>query len=287
MTSHDVVAQVRRLSGQRHIGHAGTLDPLAEGVLVLACGDATRTVEYLSDADKAYCAWIEFGRTTTTYDAEGETVAVCDRIPAREEIEAVLPRFRGTITQRPPVYSAIQVGGRRLYALARAGAQIEAPPRQVQIMRLELTDWQPPVATLFVECSKGTYIRALAHDLGQALGCGAYLKRLVRLRTGPFTLDEAVTLEELSRRFVDGTWPEIIYAVDTAVLDRPAAIFSEAHARRLAQGQLVRVAMATPAPGPVRAYDVRGRFVALIEWQPRAGAWKPLKVMAHAYSARG
>lgn len=287
MSSHDVVARVRRLSGQRHIGHAGTLDPLAEGVLVLACGDATRTIEYLGSADKAYRAWVEFGRSTTTYDAEGDTVAVCTHLPTRDEIEEALLQFRGTITQRPPVYSAIQVGGRRLYALARTGAAVEAPSRQVQITRLELVGWQPPVAELSIECSKGTYIRSLAHDLGQALACAAYLKRLLRVRHGPFTLDEAATLDELARRFADGTWPEIVYAVDTPVLDRPAAIFSEANARRLVQGQLVRTAVAAPPAGPVRAYDTRGRFIALVEWLPRAGAWKPVKVMAHACAEGG
>ena len=160
----------------RRIGHAGTLDPLAEGVLVVAIGKATRLIEYLVDADKLYAAEVHLGVETDTYDAEGRVLA--ERPVGhltREAVAEALEAFRGEIEQRPPPFSAISVGGERLYARARRGEVVEAPLRRVSVTRLDLLDWQSPVAHLEVECSKGTYIRSLAHDLGRALGCGAHL----------------------------------------------------------------------------------------------------------------
>ena len=189
-TSHDVVARLRRAErGVRRIGHAGTLDPLAEGVLVVATGKATRLIEYLVDADKLYGAGVHLGVETDTYDAEGRVLAErpVEHL-TREAVAGALEPFRGEIEQRPPPFSAVSVGGERLYARARRGEMVQAPLRRVSVTRLDLLDWQPPVAHLEVECSKGTYIRSLAHDLGRALGCGAHLSALVRLRAGRLPL---------------------------------------------------------------------------------------------------
>jgi tRNA pseudouridine55 synthase len=201
MTSHDVVARVRRLIGQRRVGHAGTLDPLASGVLPVLVGQATRLAEYLSESGKAYRASVRFGVVTTTYDAEGEVVRVAPEAAlalTRERIETVLPQFLGEQEQVPPVYSAIKRDGQPLYALARAGREVTPEPRRVRIDALHIVAWAPPDLALDVECGKGTYIRSLAYDLGERLGPGAHLAALVRTRSGPFRLAQSVTLERLA-----------------------------------------------------------------------------------------
>ncbi len=204
-TSFAVVSLLRRWSGERRVGHAGTLDPDATGVLVVCLGQATRIVEFLAGAGKTYRAEIELGVTTDTYDAAGKVVGRSDPSSVTEEqVRRVLESFRGTIAQVPPMHSAIHHKGKRLYELARQGIEVDREPRQVEISRLELLAWQPPVVTIEVDCSGGTYIRSLAQDIGTALGCGAHLKRLVRLKSGPFHLDDAVSLDSpgrsLSRR---------------------------------------------------------------------------------------
>jgi tRNA pseudouridine55 synthase len=201
ITSHDVVARVRRLIGQRRVGHAGTLDPLASGVLPVLVGQATRLAEYLSESGKAYRATVRFGVATTTYDAEGEVVRAAPEAALalrRERIEAALPGFLGEQEQVPPIYSAIKRDGQPLYALARAGRAVTPEPRRVRIEALRIVAWQPPDLVLDVECGKGTYIRSLAYDLGERLGPGAHLAALVRTRSGPFRLVESVTLERLA-----------------------------------------------------------------------------------------
>ncbi len=204
MTAHDVVAVVRRRLKTRRVGHAGTLDPLAAGVLPVAVGSFTRLLPYL-EGGKTYRAEIAFGRSTTTGDAAGETIAMAAAEIEADALLAVLARFRGTITQRPPAYSAIHVDGRRAYELARAGVAVEVPSRQIEVARLELlglakaarTDAEPgPRALLEVDCSAGTYIRSLAEDIGRALGVPAHLAFLLRTRAGAFDLAEAFLLEE-------------------------------------------------------------------------------------------
>src|SRR5579885_3604415 len=272
MTSHDVVARVRRLTHQRRVGHAGTLDPAASGVLPICLGQATRAVEYLSEGGKAYRAAIVFGAVTDTYDAEGEVIRSAPVRLTREEIETVLPEFLGQQMQFPPMYSAIKSGGQPLYKLARAGIEVSRQARPIEITRLDLLDWQPPMLTLEVECSKGTYIRSLAYDLGERLGCGAHLGGLVRLRSGPFTLDDSLTLEALEQALADGSWPNYLYAPDEALLDRQAVILGPATERRLLLGQDLRfpslsappaTSEASPAPDAplLRAYSTDGRFL--------------------------
>jgi tRNA pseudouridine55 synthase len=293
-TSHDVVARLRRASGVRRIGHAGTLDPMAEGVLVVGVGQATRLIEYLVDAPKVYRAEVTFGVETDTYDAEGRVVA--ERPVAgltREAVEAALRDFRGEIEQRPPPFSAVSVAGQRLYALARRGEAVVAPARRVTVSRLDLLAWHPPLARLEVECSKGTYVRSLAHDLGQALGGGAHLSALVRLRSGSFTAEDAIPLDDLEARLRAGRWREVALPLATAVAHLAAVHLDEAGAARVATGQAVaatgeapaaRVAgEALPPSGTLGgAFGPGGRLLAVVRLD-RAGdrpVWRPEKVLA-------
>ncbi|MFW5942793.1 MAG: tRNA pseudouridine(55) synthase TruB, partial [Chloroflexota bacterium] len=187
LTSHDVVARVRRLCDTRRVGHAGTLDPLASGVLVLAVGRATRLLEYVVGQPKEYQARVRLGQETNTYDGEGEITAQRPVPVTRADVEQALQQFRGDIAQIPPMYSALKKGGKRLYELARQGKEVEREARRVTIYDLEILTWDRPVLTVRVRCSTGTYIRSLAHDLGQALGTGAYLSGLRRTAIGAFS----------------------------------------------------------------------------------------------------
>jgi len=201
ITSHDVVAQVRRGLKQRgmgkvKVGHAGTLDPMATGVLIVCLGAATRLSDDVMHGEKKYRAILKFGETTDTYDAEGQITQTRDASSlTRDQIEAALPAFRGDILQVPPMYSAIKQGGVKLYDLARAGETVEREPRPVRIDALTITDWAAPEFSLEVTCSAGTYIRSLAYDLGDQLGVGAHLAGLTRLASGQFSLADAVTLD--------------------------------------------------------------------------------------------
>ena len=318
MTSHDVVARVRRLAHQRRVGHAGTLDPGASGVLPVCLGQATRVVEYLSESGKRYRATVILGTVTDTYDAEGEVIRSAPVHVTREELEAALPAFLGPQMQLPPLYSAIKVAGQPLYKLARAGVEVQLQPRPIEIYVLDLIDWQPPALTLDVECSKGTYIRSLAYDLGERLGCGAHLGGLVRLRSGPFTLDESLTLEELARALEDGTWENYLYAPDEALLDRHAVIVGPATEKRILLGQdmaypppaeiypsisqesaadrhpLLDESKAEPEEGEetpgsdqtglplLRAYSSDGLFLAILRWHAPTHTWHPYKVLNSA-----
>ncbi len=199
MTSHDVVQRVRRLYGTTRVGHAGTLDPDASGVLVVLLGGATRVAEFLQEDDKEYRITLLLGRETDTQDVTGAVLAESDPSSVTEEgLRVALGRFTGTFLQVPPSYSAVKVGGQPLYKLARAGQTVVAAPREVTVRRCDLTRWAPPRAELVVTCSKGTYMRTLCHDLGRALGVGGCLETLVRTRSGSFTLAQARPLEELA-----------------------------------------------------------------------------------------
>ena len=198
MTSHDVVDAIRRVSGQRRVGHAGTLDPMATGVLLVCLGQGTRVAEYLMGGRKRYRASVVLGSTTDTYDAEGEVTSSGGLADfQRAEIETALAGFLGPIEQVPPIYSALKQGGEPLHRRARRGEVVEVRPRPVVIDEIRLLDWESPVVIFEVACSPGTYVRSLAHDLGQRLGSGAYLGSLVRLASGRFALEDATSLERL------------------------------------------------------------------------------------------
>ena len=298
-TSHDMVSLVRRISATRRVGHGGTLDPFASGVLPLFLGRATRVVEYhLGDA-KAYRATVCFGASSTTDDLEGELTPVAGPAPDRATVEAALAAFRGPIEQTPPAYSAIKVAGRRAYAVARAGGTLELRPRTVTIERLDLVAWDDsdparPVAIVEVECSAGTYVRAIARDLGAALGNAAYLGALVRTSSGPFRLEDAVSLDALRQAADgeaadgDGSAPDsaglaaCLLPVDAGLEGLPAVTLAAEDLPRVARGQAVRTTSASPGEGPVRLFDEGGRLVAIGRW--RGGTLLPDKVLVDAAS---
>ena len=283
-TSHDVIDRVRALTGTRRVGHAGTLDPLATGVLLVCIGRATRVAEYLMAGQKVYRARLRLGISTDTYDAEGQVTAEAQVEVDRAQVDAALTHFRGTITQVPPIYSALKHQGTPLYRLARRGVAVQeiAPKaRQVEISRLELTVWEPPECVLEVTCSPGTYVRSLAHDLGQALGCGAHLSALTRLASGEFRLEDAVTVEEFAQAAAERRWKDLVLPIDAA-LARFAAVHLDADAaRRICSGQAV-ARLSGDADLTVselaRAYGPDGAFLALVAYDPAVEVWRPRKV---------
>jgi tRNA pseudouridine55 synthase len=284
MTSHDVVAQLRRISGQRRVGHAGTLDPSATGVLVVCLGQATRVAEYLMASDKVYRAQIRLGVSTDTHDAEGEVTATAEVAVSEEEgwrLRRALASFVGSIQQVPPMYSALKRDGVPLYKLARRGITVEREPRSIQIHDIELLDWNPPLATIRVECSPGTYVRALARDLGQELGCGAHLQSLTRLASGHFTLEKAVSLDELAEAFAQGNWREFIHPMDEALLDFEPMIVDAQTEKRVRHGQPVEGLPQVEGDkdrGLRRAYSQEGELIAILRHDPQTGLWQPKKV---------
>ncbi|MDB5179099.1 MAG: truB [Patescibacteria group bacterium] len=196
MTSFDVIRRLRRTTGVRKIGHAGTLDPLASGLMLMMFGTACKQAQVYTKLDKRYVAEVTLGANSSTGDGEGEKTAVSDRVPARDEVAAALARLTGEITQTPPIYSAIKIGGQEAYKHARAGRSVEMPSRQVTVYENQLLRYEYPLIELEAKVSSGTYIRTLAEDLGGALGTGAYLSGLVRTEVGEFSLDEALVLDE-------------------------------------------------------------------------------------------
>ena len=271
-TSHDVVGLVRRLAATKRVGHGGTLDPFASGVLPIFLGKATRLVEYHLGDRKSYRATVCFGASSTTDDLEGALTPAAGPAPSRAVVEAALEGLRGPIEQRPPAYSAIKVAGRRAYALARAGQSVELAPRAVTIHAIDIVSWDEstpgePVAVIDVECSAGTYVRSLARDLGEAVGSAAYLGALTRTASGPFTLDMAHDLEVVRAAAADG--PEAIaerlLPVD-AGLDLATVVVPASQLVALGRGQAIGVPGGTdplPADQPIRLVDADGRLLAI------------------------
>lgn len=276
MTSHDVVNVVRRALGIKKVGHTGTLDPGVAGVLPICVGRATRLAEFIAGEDKAYRAEVTFGVVTDTQDSFGETVAEQEASHlTRGDLAYALTRFHGPIMQVPPMVSAVKVGGKRLYELAREGVVVERQARPVTIHKLQLLDFRPgprPVAYLDVVCSKGTYIRTLAHDLGQGLKVGAHMSYLVRTRSGPFQLAAAATLEELAA----GTAP--IMPPAAALGDMARLTVPPAAAERLKHGVAPRMAVADPDGTTIALLDQGGDLLALAE--AAEGSLRLLKVFA-------
>jgi tRNA pseudouridine55 synthase len=272
MTSHDVVNRVRRLSGLRRVGHAGTLDPLATGVLLVCLGPATRLVEYLVGRPKQYQATIRLGQETNTYDADGEVVAERPLNVTRSEVDAALAQFRGEIDQTPPMFSAVKQAGQPLYKLARRGIDVARPVRRVTVYEIELRAWQPPEVEIRVACSAGTYVRSLAHDLGQALGCGGHITALRRTAVGDFTLDDAVTLADLEA----GELLRALQPADTAVSHLPRLELAEAEAVAARHGRHFPRSGGASEERLVRAYGPDGRFLGLL--RAEGMTWQPHKI---------
>jgi len=267
MTSHDVVAWARSRLGIARIGHLGTLDPAAAGVLPLSLGKATRLFDYASGPDKAYCAEIAFGLQTDTLDAEGAVIACSDASGLTESaLRALLPQFMGEIEQIPPAFSSVSVGGRRLYESARAGTQVVGAPRRVTITQLDLVDFTPgsrAYALVDIVCTGGTYIRALADDLGRAAGCGACLGFLVRTRAGRFDLAQSHTLEEVVERLGSGSVEDLILLPDWPLGALPEVVLTDLEALAFVRGK--RVPAAAEPARQVRAYGPGALFLGLGE----------------------
>jgi tRNA pseudouridine55 synthase len=285
MTSTHAVSRVRRAFNAQKAGHAGTLDPLATGILPIALGEATKTVPFLVDADKAYRFTLAWGRTTATYDREGETTAESDVRPTPAQVEAALPAFVGEISQIPPAYSAIKVDGERAYDLARAGETVELAPRRVVIHSARVAETpDADHVTLEIECGKGTYVRALARDLAEMLGACGHVSQLRRTRVGGFTEAAAVSLELLEDLGHKARQSEALLPVETALDDIPVLAVTTEDAFRLKQGRSIVLvprqvetvkAGLKPGSRTVSAM-IEGRMVALCEM--RAGRLEPSRV---------
>jgi len=278
-TSYDVVSRVRRALRQRRVGHAGTLDPLATGVLVVCLGQAVRLMEYVADSFKSYRATIRFGLITDTWDMEGEVI---ERRPydglSLEAIQQVLPAFTGRIEQVPPMYSALKRDGRPLYRLARRGITVERSPRSVEVYEIKVIEWLPPDLVLQIACSKGTYIRSLAHDLGQALGTGAILAELARLAVGGFRLEEAISLEALLSEGASDAWKRHLLPMRAALGHMPGVRVDGETARRISFGQPVPLEQGE-GPELCYAYDDGEQLLAILKRDRESGLWRPQKVL--------
>ncbi len=288
-TSHDVVAKVRRLTGIRRIGHTGTLDPMATGVLVLCLGQATRIVEYMISHDKRYHAAIGLGIETDTYDALGQVTAQHAVDVSEAALRRTLEAFVGDVEQVPPMFSAIKRGGKKLVDLARRGVEVERKPRRVTIRSIDLIDFQSPDVTIDVHCSAGTYVRSLARDVGRALGCGAHLSALTRTAVGDLTLDQAMTLEALEAAVEDGTWPALLRPLDVALSQYPSVTISAQEAARARHGAAVSPPQDVPAnveADLIRVYDPTGRIVGLMRLDPAHDELRPVKIFSTALATK-
>jgi tRNA pseudouridine55 synthase len=261
-SSNAALQQAKRLFRAAKAGHGGTLDPLATGLLPVLLGEATKFSSDLLEADKSYVAELRLGVSTATADAEGAVLETRAVAAGRGQIAAALSAFKGDILQTPPLYSALKHQGKPLYAYARAGIDIERQPRPVTIHAIDLVGFEAERLTLAVSCSKGTYIRTLAHDLGEALGCGAHLSALRRTRIGRFGLDAAHTLESL-QALSEADRDRLLLPVDALLQALPVARLEAAEAQRFAQGQAV--AWPAAAPGRLRVYGVDGRLLGVGE----------------------
>lgn len=285
-TSYEIVASIRRLTGEKRVGHAGTLDPLASGVLPVCLDRATRIVEYLNELSKVYRAEVLLGKATDTYDAGGSVTKESDAsFVTVEDIESALGAFRGEIAQKPPMYSAVKHQGRRLYEIARQGITVPRKSRKVTIYQLKLKSFQKEVATLEVECSKGTYIRSLAYDLGEALGCSAHLKSLVRVSYGPFNIKDSFSPEQVADVFKEGRLEEIICPLDKALSHLPAIYVGGESGRSLRNGRSISLEDSSTEKEiteerPYRAYAKDGCFIGLVKADRGSDYWRPLKVFS-------
>lgn len=240
MTSHDVISVLRRVTKIKQIGHTGTLDPFAEGVLPVCIGKATRLIEYLND-DKAYIGTVQLGKSTTTYDIEGETINISDKKVTAEEIESALNFFRGEIEQYPPIYSAIKVKGKKLYEYARKGEEVKIEPRKVKINRLEILEFNniQNKLKILIECSKGTYIRSIANDLGEKLGTYGHLINLERIKAGKFLKENSVNLDSI--KSIEDVRNNIINPLE--YLDYPKYELNNEELKLISNGRNINISM--------------------------------------------
>jgi|TARA_B100001750_G_C15520348_1_gene611040 tRNA pseudouridine55 synthase len=284
ITSMDVVRIMRRATGLKRIGHGGTLDPIASGVLPVFIGQATRVSEYILDNPKEYITVLCLGKTTDTYDADGEILQKHDYSSvSRETFSQVLPSYTGHILQKPPMYSALKVEGKRLYKLARSGVEVERVHRSVVVSFLDVTEWNPPFVTLHVKCGRGVYIRSLVHDLGQSLGCGAHVVELTRVKIGNFSLDEALCIDNSKEEIVSTQWKSFLKPMDSVLISMPAYVIETEQEVRLRSGEaieLINSQIDNDKERYRRIYNRHGYFVGIVRPAGDTNLWKPQKIFA-------
>ena len=284
ITSMEALRRVKRITGQRQkVGHGGTMDPLARGVLPVCFGQATRLMDYIVGGKKRYVMDVRLGESTTTYDAEGEvTSARSTEGITRQQVEGALEGFIGIVDQVPPMYSAVKVDGQRLYKLARSGIEVERQARSVEIHSIRLTRFQLPELTLDVECGQGVYMRSLAHDMGEVLGCGAYVADLERRSCGGFSSTDGVSLEQLEESSGEPSgWRNYLHPVDWVLRDLRTVTVGAAAERFLRNGQPVSLGSPNVNAGYLeqfRAYNAAGQFLALVRFDRPSNIWRPVKV---------
>ncbi|MCD6576548.1 MAG: tRNA pseudouridine(55) synthase TruB, partial [Anaerolineaceae bacterium] len=276
MTSHQVVQVIRRGTHIKRAGHTGTLDPRASGVLVILVGPAVRLSQYISAEDKRYQAIIKFGEKTDTYDTEGKTTGTSEVNVTRDQLEEALKQFVGEIEQVPPPYSAVKVKGKHAYELARKGEEVKLEPRLINMYSLDLLEWNSPEAIVDAHCSSGTYIRSLAYDLGEFLGCGANLNGLRRTKSGRFTLRDAVPLRKLTEAFETNSWYQYLIPAAEALSDWPSITLSNEEVELVKHGHRIH-----RPEGPekmVRAITEQVELVALMQFNRETKEFQPVKV---------
>lgn len=279
-TSFSIVARLRKLSGEKRVGHAGTLDPLATGVLPVCFGQATRIVEYLMNRPKTYVATIELGISTDTFDREGKVTERTDPTGISiSEIEDALKSYVGVIKQVPPAYSALKLHGAKYYNLARAGIPVNPQPREVTIEKIDLLKFDIPCLEIRVQCSKGTYIRSLANDLGKQLSCGACLKDLVRSGYGPFKLEHSILWDEAEETAAKGKLSDMLHPMDFPLADWPLIMLNSEQANKVIKGHNIALPVDNDSKNTYcRAYDLQHKFIAVMKFIRETGTWHPEKV---------
>ncbi|RIK20091.1 MAG: tRNA pseudouridine(55) synthase TruB [Chloroflexi bacterium] len=280
LSSHGAVHRVRKITGETHAGHAGTLDPMATGALLILLGSAARLAEWIVDHDKKYRATVQLGVETDTYDATGTVVKTFAARYADDAIRAALASFVGKQNQVPPAHSAIQIQGKRAYKLARQGVEIAMPSRAVEIFSITNIDIENNAVAFDIHCSKGTYIRSLAHDLGAKLGAGAHLAALRRTASGNFSIAQSLTLAQVEAAVADQTLEKYLLPMDLALGQFDAVHLDANRARAICNGQFISAPANLTTP-LVRAYDEQGNLIAILE-RVSTQQLKPKKVLSNA-----
>lgn len=287
LSSFRVVSLVRKGSGVAKVGHAGTLDPLATGVLVVLMGQAVRVSEYVMDLPKVYRSQITLGQATTTYDAEGDITSTAPVDLTESQVRSALDRFLGEIEQKPPPFSAAKLGGERAYRLAREGKPVALASRPARVYRIEMLRFAPPNVEIEIECGKGTYVRSIAHDLGVVLGCGGHVSSLTRTRVGPFDIESAIDMERLEASLADDSWCRLLEPTDLGLAHLPAFTVQIEDEKDLRHGQAVEIEEACLSPeSPLtdglqaRGYAEDGSLIGILSYDGQLSAWRPKKIFS-------